>query len=69
MVEENSGHFVEIPLANEEREVGWKAEAGMCLKIQSPWPMPDKTGRISKMLLDENDPYRKYLLRYPIVKD
>jgi transposase len=30
----------------------------MCLKIQSPWPMPEETGRIGKMLLEENDPYR-----------
>ena len=30
----------------------------MCLKIQSPWPMPEETGRIGKKLLEENDPYR-----------
>ena len=30
----------------------------MCLKIQSPWVMPEETGRIGKLLLRENDPYR-----------
>jgi transposase len=30
----------------------------MCLKTQSPWPMPEETGRIGKRLLGENDPYR-----------
>lgn len=30
----------------------------MCLKTQSPWPMPEETGRIGKMLLEEKDPYR-----------
>ena len=30
----------------------------MCLKTQSPWPMPEETGRIGKMLLEEQDPYR-----------
>lgn len=30
----------------------------MCLKIQLPWPMPEETGRIGRMLLKENDPYR-----------
>jgi transposase len=30
----------------------------MCLKSQSPWPMPEETGRIGRMLLKENDPYR-----------
>ncbi len=30
----------------------------MCLKTRSPWPMPEETGRIGKMLLGENDPYR-----------
>ena len=30
----------------------------MCLKTQSPWPMPKETGRIGKGLLGENDPYR-----------
>ncbi len=30
----------------------------MCLKTQSPWPMPEETGRIGKLLLRENDPYR-----------
>ena len=30
----------------------------MCLKSQSPWPMPAETGRIGKRLLKENDPYR-----------
>ena len=30
----------------------------MCLKIQSPWPMPEETERIGKLLLRENDPYR-----------
>lgn len=30
----------------------------MCLKTQSPWPMPEETGRIGKGLLGENDPYR-----------
>jgi transposase len=30
----------------------------MCLKSHSPWPLPEETGRIGKMLLGENDPYR-----------
>jgi transposase len=30
----------------------------MCLKMKSPWPMPEETGRIGKKLLKENDPYR-----------
>src|SRR5512141_429240 len=30
----------------------------MCLKTQSPWVMPEETGRIGKLLLRENDPYR-----------
>ncbi len=30
----------------------------MCLKIQSPWPMPEYTRRIGGSLLDEDDPYR-----------
>lgn len=30
----------------------------MCLKIRSPWPMPEETGRIGKMLLKADDPYR-----------
>ena len=30
----------------------------MCLKTQSPWLLPEETGRIGKMLLGENDPYR-----------
>ena len=30
----------------------------MCLKTQSPWKMPEETGRIGKLLLRENDPYR-----------
>jgi transposase len=30
----------------------------MCIKIQSPWVMPEETGRIGKVLLRENDPYR-----------
>jgi transposase len=30
----------------------------MCLKIRSPWPMPEETGRIGAMLLDEKSPYR-----------
>ena len=30
----------------------------MCLKIQTPWPMPVETGRIGKRILEEHDPYR-----------
>ena len=30
----------------------------MCLKIQTPWPMPEETGRIGKRILEEHDPYR-----------
>ncbi len=30
----------------------------MCLKIQSPWPMPAETERIGRKLLKENDVYR-----------
>jgi transposase len=30
----------------------------MCLKSQSPWSMPEETGRIGRMLLKGNDPYR-----------
>lgn len=30
----------------------------MCLKIQSPWPMPEETERVGKILLGDNDPYR-----------
>lgn len=30
----------------------------MCLKVKPPWRMPEETGRIGKMLLKENDPYR-----------
>src|SRR6266545_1192808 len=30
----------------------------MCLKPQPPWPMPEETGRIGKLLLREKDPYR-----------
>jgi len=30
----------------------------MCLKVQPPWPMPEETGRVGKILLKENDPYR-----------
>jgi transposase len=30
----------------------------MCLKAQSPWPMPKETGQIGKNLMEENDPYR-----------
>jgi len=48
----------EILLANWAGGVRWEAEAGMCLKVQSPWPMPEVTGRIGKQLLAENDPYR-----------
>lgn len=35
-----------------------KVEAEMCLKIQSPWPMPAETERIGRKLLKENDVYR-----------
>ena len=30
----------------------------MCLKVKQPWKMPEATGRIGKLLLKENDPYR-----------
>jgi transposase len=30
----------------------------MCLKIRSPWAMPEETRRIGESLLEENDPYR-----------
>ena len=30
----------------------------MCLKIQPPWPMPQETGRIGKILLSDKSPYR-----------
>ena len=30
----------------------------MCLKTQMSWAMPGETGRIGKMLLEEQDPYR-----------
>src|SRR5215211_8252993 len=30
----------------------------MCLKIRLPWVMPEETGRIGKLLLRDNDPYR-----------
>jgi transposase len=30
----------------------------MCLKIHSPWAMPEETGRVGRMLLKEIDPYR-----------
>ncbi len=30
----------------------------MCLKTQSPWPIPEETGQIGNMLLEEKDPYR-----------
>ena len=30
----------------------------MCLKIQTPWPMPVETERIGKRILEEHDPYR-----------
>jgi len=30
----------------------------MCLKVQTPWALPEETGRIGKMLLKQNDPYR-----------
>jgi hypothetical protein len=34
-----------------------KAEAEMCLKIQSSWPMPTEMERIRRKLLKENDGY------------
>ena len=33
-------------------------EVAICLKIQTPWPMPEETGRIGKRILEEHDPYR-----------
>ena len=30
----------------------------MCLKIHSPWPMPEYTRRIGESLFGEDDPYR-----------
>jgi len=30
----------------------------MCLKIRSPWPMPEETRRIGESLLDKGDPFR-----------
>jgi transposase len=30
----------------------------MCLKVKLPWEMPEETGRVGKILLKENDPYR-----------
>lgn len=30
----------------------------MCLKVQSPWPMPEETGRIGGILLEEKSTYR-----------
>jgi transposase len=41
-----------------ERGVRWVVEAAMCLKIQSPWQMPDETRRIGQQLLDEKNTYR-----------
>ncbi len=26
----------------------------MCLKMQPPWPMPEETGWVGKLLLEEN---------------
>ena len=49
---------LKVLLANWQGGVIWKAKADMCLKIQSPWPLPEDTGRIEKLLLAENDPYR-----------
>jgi len=30
----------------------------MCLKVQEPWPMPEETARVGKVILKEDSPYR-----------
>jgi len=33
-------------------------EARMCLKVQEPWPMPEETARVGRVILKEESPYR-----------